>query len=390
MKKIKVAHIITRMDWGGSPDIVRILCRQLRRDNYEVALIIGPTLHPTKVTEEFLRDFKDATYLVPWLGRDISPRGDCRALFRLREILAGRRFDIVHTHTAKAGALGRVAARLAGCRRVVHMPHGNNFYGYFNPLASRLIVLIERALSAITTEFIVLSELEKKDLIDFGVASPGAIAVVPSGLEESEGDPADAAATTTKAQEKKRECGLGGARTVVGMLSRLEPVKGCGYFIEAAALVLPRFPDAAFVVVGDGSMRPALEKKARASGSGDRIIFTGWRNDALEIMSFVDIVVQPSLNEAIGRVLLEAQARGIPVVATNVGGIPEVVRDTVTGRLVPPRDPRALASAIGELLEDEHVRRAMGERARAWIDQKFSAGRMVAQVEKVYEELMGQ
>ncbi|MDD2689989.1 MAG: glycosyltransferase, partial [Candidatus Omnitrophica bacterium] len=151
MQKIKIAQIITRLDWGGSADIIRILCESLPADKYEIKLIIGKTLHPADKTKSFLKKFKDNVIVVPWLKREISPLFDFLALFNLYLILIKEKFDIVHTHTAKAGALGRLAAHLAGNRKLIHMPHGNNCYGYFNFVVTRMVVWIERFLSKYTT-----------------------------------------------------------------------------------------------------------------------------------------------------------------------------------------------------------------------------------------------
>ena len=182
MKKIKIAHVITRMDWGGSPDIVRILCQNLPKDIYEPWLITGETKHPSKKTEDFFKQCKDRIICIPALRRDIEPLNDLTTFFKLYVLFLKHRFDIVHTHTAKAGFLGRIAAKLAGVRKVVHTPHGHNFYGYFNPLASKIVVVLEKFADYFTDKIIALTELEKRDLIDYGVSNKEKIVVVKSGL----------------------------------------------------------------------------------------------------------------------------------------------------------------------------------------------------------------
>lgn len=382
MKKIKVAEIITRMDWAGSPDIIRIICGSLSADKYDIKLITGRTAYPSAGTKEFLEKFKKNVIVVPFLRRDINPFFDALALFSLYRILARERFDIIHTHTAKAGALGRLAAHLAGNRHIIHMPHGHNFYGYFNPVMSGLVIMAERALSNITDKFLLLSELEKDDMARFGVAKGEKVKIVLSGidLKIKDSGPKDASL-------KKKEFGFVTGQKIVGMVSRLEPVKGPEYFIEAAVKVAKKIDSARFLVVGEGSLRKKLEDKAESAGIGGKIVFTGWRDDVLDIISFMDILVQPSLNEAIGRVLLEAQGLGVPVIATRVGGIPAVVRGNITGILVPSKDPDKLALAVCGLLEDDERRTGMSKAAREWIDEKFSSKKMAGEIDSLYTEM---
>lgn len=383
MSKIKIAEIITRLDWGGSPDIIRILCQSLNRDKYEVKLIAGMTRYPTDKTRKFLEEFKDNFISVPCLRREINPFFDALALFKLCRILAKEEFDIVHTHTAKAGALGRLAAHFSGSRRIIHMPHGNNFYGYFNYFTSKLVILAERILSRYTSLFVALSNLEKRELIEYAVAPEEKIRVVNSGLDlEFKNIGQDDAFL------RKRSFGFDSNQRVVGMVSRLEPIKGPEYFIESIPQIIKKSIDTAFLVVGEGSLRKKLEKRAKELGLKDRITFLGWREDILKIIAFLDILVQPSLNEAIGRVLLEAQGLGIPVVATSVGGIPEIVRDGVTGILVPPKDSERLAEAVSGLLLDEEKRSGMSRKSKEWVDEKFSAQRMLKDIDTIYQEIV--
>ena len=189
-------------------------------------------------------------------------------------------------------------------------------------------------------------------------------------------------------RKKKDELQVGQDTALVGMIGRLEPVKGPEYFIEAAKLVIERFTKVKFLIVGDGSLRNKLELRCKELSIFDRFIFTGWREDIPEILAILDMLVLPSLNEAVGRILIEAGACGKPVVATSVGGIPEVVNDNETGILVPPKAPEALAQAIIALLKSEEKRQKMGKAAKNWIDEKFSAYRMVERISSLYGELV--
>lgn len=380
-RKIKVAQVITRMDWGGSPDIVRIICNKLDPQIYDITLIFGQTLYPSKKTKEFLSDFGNKSTVIQEFKRDINLFYDLFALFKMYWLFRREKFDIVHTHTAKAGALGRLAAKLAGVPRVIHMSHGHNFYGYFGAFGSALVTLVERFCSKFTDKIIALTELEKQDLIKFKVCEPEKITIVNSGLELDYYRNVTVDIVSIK-QLLKIEPYL----NLVGMISRLEPVKGAEYIVSAAKIVIEKFVNVRFLIAGEGSLREKMESEARDFGIYDKFIFLGWREDVREILSVLDVLVQPSLNEAVGRILIEAGACGIPVVAAKVGGIPEIIKDNETGILVPPKDVDNLAKGILLLLADKEKRIAMGKKAKAWVDEKFSAEKMVRDISDLYQQ----
>jgi len=381
--KLKIAQVITRMDWGGAPDIVRILCEYLE-SSVEIKLIIGPSDHLTEQTRLFLQKFKENVIIVPHLKRDINPLWDLLAFIKLFLIFKKEKFDIVHTHTTKAGFLGRIAGWLAGIPTIIYMPHGHVFYGYFGLLMSKIAITLERFVAYLTSKVMVMTELEKRDLIAFNITTPDKIIVINSGLELE-----NYKEVVVDVQSIKDELHIEEDVSVIGMIGRLEPVKGPGYLIEAARMVIEQLPRVKFLVVGDGSLRNDLESQCEELGVLNEFIFTGWKEDVHSILSILDILVLPSINEAVGRVLIEAGACGIPVVATHVGGVPEIVRDDQTGILVPPRSPEALAQAIIDLITNEHRRRQMGIAAEDWIDDKFSAYRMVEKVSNSYNGLVG-
>jgi glycosyltransferase involved in cell wall biosynthesis len=382
-KRVSVAQIITRLDWGGSPDIIRILCSSLDPEKFNVTLITGISLNQSHKTKEFLQKYREKVISISPLRRDINPVYDFLALFSLYRLFRKEKFDIVHTHTAKAGILGRIAARLAGIPRVIHTPHGHNFYGYFGSLGSKAVIHTERIMSKLTHKIIALTELEKRDLAVYHVALPSQVAVVNSGLEL---DHYRAIAVDTK--RKKEDLHIREDAVVVGMVGRLEPVKGPEYFVEAADMVLKKHPNITFLIVGDGSLYDSLKAQCSRMHISDSLIFTGWREDIPELLTMIDLLVLPSLNEAVGRILIEAGACGKPVVATRVGGIPEVVLDNKTGVLVPPRDAAEMARAIMVLAEDKKKRVSMGETAKNWVDEKFSAPTMVESIADLYHELI--
>jgi glycosyltransferase involved in cell wall biosynthesis len=382
-RKIRVAQVITRMDWGGSADILRILCTHLDPCVYDVCVIIGHTKYPTAKTSAFLKDLGGKVTVITQLKREINPFLDVWAFVKLYRLLRREKFDIVHTHTAKAGVLGRLAARAAGLKVIIHTPHGHNFYGYFGPALSKAIIIIERFVSRFTDKIIALTALEKEDFIAYKVADEHKVSLIYQGLELD--------AYTQPAVDKthmKKSFNIRAEELVIGFIGRLEPIKGLDYFIDAAGIVAEKFNNLKFILVGEGSLRPHLTKKIEDKGFASRCIFTGWREDILEINSILDILVLPSLNEAVGIALIEAQAMGVPVIATHVGGIPEVVNDKSTGLLVSPADSRGLAQAMEYLIENTQKRSEMSAAAKAWVRGKFKAEDMADKISRLYKELV--
>lgn len=381
-RKIRIAHVITRMDRGGAPDIIRLLFERSDKEQFDLTLIYGRTINPSEKSKELIQKLGKKAVLVPFLRRDINPFYDLLAWFGLFFILRKGKFDIVHTHTAKAGALGRVAAKMAGVRKVVYSLHGHDFYGYFGYWGSRAVVWAEKIASLFCDKIHVLTELEKKDLIFFNICPESKIEVIYSGVDLDLLRPSHQILDNYKQGSSKDKT------YQVGMVGRLEPVKGPQYFIDAAEIVLKQKSNVKFIVVGDGVLKDGLQQKVSDAGLAEKIIFTGWIEDVNAVLFTLDILVLPSLNEAVGRSALEAQGLGVPVVASNVGGLPEVVKDGVTGFLVAPKDPAALADAITKLLNDDNKRREMGQAARGWVDEKFSDRVMVEKFDELYRKLI--
>lgn len=370
------------MDWGGSPDIFRIICERLDPAVFDLRIIVGLTRHPTQKTTAFFAEFKDRIIFMPRLVRDPHVADDFATFRRLYAVFRKEKFDIVHTHTAKAGALARLAAFCAGVRVIIHTPHGHNFYGYYNRFISGIIVLIEKFLTSLTAKVIVLTELERADYISYGVSDSARTIALPTAVEFEELSPA------IKSRDQVRTLlGIGLDQTVIGFVGRLEPIKGPAYLLEAAHGILARYGNVVFVFMGEGSLRRELADKASARGLADRVMFVGWQENAAVLMSAFDILVLPSLNEAVGLVLIEAQAQAVPVVATKVGGIPEVVKDGETGILVPAADAAALQQVIEELLNDPPRRRAMAQNAQDFVKNRFGAGRLAQNISRVYLEM---
>jgi glycosyltransferase involved in cell wall biosynthesis len=336
----------------------------------------------TKVDLKLLSQAGVRVFEVPTLVREARPILDACALLALWRLLRRERPAIVHTHTSKAGAVGRLAAWLARVPVVIHTPHGHIFYGYYGTVASAIFRLLERLLAKITDRIVTLTDRGAQEHVRYGIAGAEKFATIHSGI-----DLAHFRSVQVDPAVKRKELGLPPEGLIVGTVGRLVPIKGLEWLLKAASRVLAEFPQACFVIIGDGPMLGELMQLTSKLGIGLRMVFVGAREDVPECLAALDLFVLPSLNEGMGRVLLEAMAVGCPVVATRVGGIPDIVADGTTGLLVPPRDDRALAEAILTLLRDRSRRAAYGEAARRHVDGRFDVETMVRNIERLYDEV---
>jgi glycosyltransferase involved in cell wall biosynthesis len=324
---------------------------------------------------------------LPALGRRVRPWSDLAALVGIYRVLKAHRPDVVHTHTAKAGTLGRLAAALYNAavpRReralVVHTFHGHVFEGYFGRVGNLLVRTIERALARISDRIVTISERQRADIVErFRVARPEQVVVVPLGLELDR-----LLALGEDGPNLRGELGIGADAFVIGFVGRLVPIKAPEVLLEAFAQVAARISDTHLLVIGDGPLRESVE--ARAAASCGRIHVLGWRHDLERIYQAADVVALTSDNEGTPVALIEAMAAGRAVVATRVGGVPDLVADGETGLLVPARDPGAMADAIAGLAEDPGRRRRLGAAARDRVRRRFGAPRLVAEIAAVYRD----
>jgi len=380
-RRIRVLHVITRLVVGGAQENTLLTVRHLDRTRYEVTLASGPSLGPEGSLEAEVP--QDVAFVrIPELVRSPHPFKDPLALQKLYRLMRRGRYHLVHTHTTKAGILGRIAARLARIPVVVHTPHGHAFHGYLGPLGTVALRRVEAALARWTDAIVCLTEAERSDHLRLGVGRPEQFEVIHSGVDLSrfrlpEGPP----------EAKRQELGLPDRARLVGCVARLVPVKGVQVLLEAVPRIRERVPDAVVVFVGDGELRPHLERRARELGVDGAVRFLGLRRDVAEIVPVFEVAVQPSLNEGMGKAAVEAMAAGKPVVASAVSGLVDVVQDGHNGVLVPPGDPQALASAIADLLTHPERARRLGETARRTA-QAYGVKAMMARLEALYGRLL--
>ena len=384
----KVVHIITRLDHGGSARETLQTVLGHDRCRFRVSIAFGrpgTTADDAALLKADLQQLGQAdvsVFQVPPLVREINPVLDAWATVALWRLLRRVRPEVVHTHTSKAGAVGRLAARLAGIPVVIHTPHGHIFYGYYGSVASAIIRLLERHLAKITDRIVTLTDRGAQEHVQYKIASPQKFVTIHGGNSL-----AQFRSLRVNATVKRKELGLPPEGPIIGTVGRLVPIKGHTWLLRAVPRVLAEFPQASVVLIGDGPLLGELKELADELGITPHVVFLGTRHDIPECLAVLDLFVLPSLNEGMGRALVEAMAVGSPVVATRVGGIPDVVADCTTGLLVPPRDDRALAEAILTLLRDRSRRAAYGEAARRYVDGRFDIETMVHNIERLYDEV---
>jgi glycosyltransferase involved in cell wall biosynthesis len=318
---------------------------------------------------------------IPELGREINARGDVMALLKLVRLLWRERPLIVHTHTAKAGFLGRLAAWLCGVPLIVHTFHGHVFRGYFGRRKTALFLTLERLLARITDQVLTVNEQQREELLGYRVAPADKIQALHLGLDLEElatrpGDPA----------LMRAKWGVPLEAPLVGIVARLVAIKGHELFLDAAALMHRRRPEVRFVLVGDGERRRELEKYARRAGVA--AVFAGWESDLRSVYAALDAVCLTSHNEGSPVALIEALAAGKPVISTAVGGVVDLIEDGVNGLLVRDRSPAAFASCIDWVLDEPAEAQAMGQRGRASVYPEYDVSRLVRDVEALYERLL--
>jgi glycosyltransferase involved in cell wall biosynthesis len=386
----RIVHIITRMDRGGSAQNTLLTCAALS-GSYEQVLVYGLSLESRMTelerssVEKGIQEAEKRGVRIVRLSslvRRVDPVRDLSALVSLWRLMVCEKPDIVHTHTSKAGILGRLAARLARVPAVVHTPHGHVFYGHFGSLASKIYLLVERIMSRITDRLIALTQGERDDYTALSVCHPKKVVTIHSGVDIDH-----YLNVTVNVQRKRKSLGLEPEGLVVGTVGWLLPIKGPMYLLRAMAEVWKRYPRSSLVYVGKGDLEGELRREASRMGASEKVRFLGWRDDIHEILPVLDIFVLPSLNEGMGRVLVEAMAAGRPLVASNVGGISDLVFQGENGLLVPPADPKALAHELVFLISNPGKRRKMGEKGREMAVQ-FGTDSMVQKIDQLYLDML--
>jgi glycosyltransferase involved in cell wall biosynthesis len=380
---VRVLRVFSRLNVGGPSVHVILLTAGLAGRGYHTRLVVGREAPWEGNCLDLAAQRGVAVEMLDGLGREIRPLDDLRAFLGLWRLMRRFRPHIVHTHASKAGLLGRVAAVLARVPVVVHTYHGHVLRGYFGRLRTGVFRLAERTLAWASDAIVAVSESVKGDLVAMGVAPAAKVRVVPLGLD------LEPLSRDLPRGSLRDEARVPAEAPLVGIVGRLAPIKDVAAFLEAAAVVRRAQPDVRFAVVGDGEERQALEAQARGLGLGDAVHFHGWRREMAAVYGDLDVVVNASRNEGTPVALLEALAAARPVVATDVGGTPDVLCRGAHGILVPAADPAALAAAILATLAAPDEAHERARRGQVHVLAHHAAERLVGDVDALYRDLLG-
>ncbi len=381
--RIKVLHVITRMEEGGAPRALLSLLDGIdgREFTQSLAAAAGP---PGSDLLGCGRDLGIEVHEIRTFTREVSPVRDALSLLSLVALMRKNRYDIIHTHTSKAGFLGRLAGRLAGHRRLIYSPHGNIFTGYFPRWEAGIYTFVERIAAGWCERIVTLSDAGRREFLERGIGTEGKYRTVYNGIDvEAFGKGADRKGV-------RNDLGFGDDNLVVVCVGRMVPIKGYDSVVRASKEIISGLAPkkVRFLMVGEGPLKVELMEEAGALGVGGNFTFLGFRDDVSRLLSACDLMVMPSLNEGLGMSIVEAMALSLPVVASRVGGIAEVVDDGVTGILVSPSNPADLAKSCVEVLRDKGMAKKMGRAGRVRAEALFDIKSAVKNTKALYREMM--
>lgn len=379
-RPIKILRIIARLNIGGPAIHVSLLTAKLNDAEYQSMLVCG-SIEPGEGDMSYYAEQHGVRpFIVPELSRSLNPIRDLRTLWKLWRVIRREKPDVVHTHTAKAGFVGRWAAKLAGVPVIVHTFHGHVFEGYFGPRKTQMFIGLERFTSRITDVILTLTEGLRRELVDkYHITRPERITVLPLGL-----DLQPFADTPRKSGVFRQAWGIAADAPLVGISGRFVTVKNHALFVEAAAKIHAARPDARFVMIGDGELRAQVEAQIDALGLREVVIITGWLRDLTVAYADMDVFVISSVNEGTPVTIIEALSAGCPVVATRVGGLADLLEGGRFGTLTPSGDRDALAAGVLAVLAEPpdttDAQRAMLNR--------YGIDRLAADLRALYRALL--
>ena len=384
-RKIKVAHIIARMISGGADENTLFTMEGLDKNKYEIDLIAGEELD-----ESILNKVKNNHFniiQIKGLKWKLNFLHDPIVLLKLIKLLKRKRYDIVHTHTTKAGILGRIAARIAGVPIIVHGLHGSTFQAFDSSLLNRLLFLFERLTGRFTDAYISVSGVLSEKYIEKGIGKKENYHTVYSGMEL---ETFYGVRGKIDCKKKRRELGIGLEDFVIGNVARLETRKGHIFLIDALKNMMEERKGCPvkLLIIGEGEERGNLENYVKEANLEKKVIFTGYREDVEELMAIMDIFILTSLREGLPRVLVQATAVGVPSVAFNVDGVPEIIEDNYNGFLVKAGDVKQLTKRIMQYIDHKELLMLHGKNGRELIKGRWSIEDMVDKIDEIYQNLL--
>jgi len=383
---MRIVHVITRMIIGGAQENTLYTVAGLLEKGYDVLLVSGPSRGREGSLEPVIAGRRIPFRAIRELVRDFHPVLDPIAFLKLGLLFRRERFDVIHTHSAKAGFLGRLAARVfSPSSMVVHTVHGLSFHAYQNPLVRSIYVLAEKVALGCTDGFIAVGEVMVEKSLKAGLGPRSRYTVVYSGFDVRQYEGA-----AGRRLSMRQALGVRDDEILIGMIGRLFPLKGQEYLLRAFVRIAADLPSAKLLFVGDGILRAGFQKFAETHNLAGRILFPGLvpPDKIPDYASAMDIGAHTSLREGLPRAVVQIMAAGKPVVAFDIDGAREVVRDGETGFLVPPGNETVLENRLRFLLAHPADAATMGARARAAVTAAFSIETMVAEIEKVYFNIL--
>ena len=379
MARIRVLQIVTRLAVRGVPRHVLAIAAGLDPERFAVEVLAGRSEPGEGELWQEAQVRGIATLRIPSLQRPVKPLADVRALVAIYRQIRRGGYDIVHTHISKGGILGRLAARCAGVPVVVHTYHGRVEEVHGCSLKSRFFRACERRAASWSDALIAVSEETVRLCLSGGIGTADQYRMIHNGI--------DLRYFMDYRSVEQTSLGLEG-KPIIGTIGSLKEEKGLDVLLRSLSGLVQRYPHIQLCVIGDGPLRVSLEEEARQLGIGDRVHFPGIVADVRPWLAVFDLFVTPSIREGLPTVLLEAMAMGCPVIASRVGGVPEIIRDGENGLLVPARDSALLEEAIGQLAGSSEMRTRMGEAGRRRVAEEFAQERMLKLLEEEYEQLL--
>jgi len=373
---MRICHVITKPELGGAQLSTLNLVSNLPKDKYEISVITSST----GILKNSFKGLKDAkVYFSLFLGRPINPIVDILAFIHILTIYRCNDFKIIHTHSSKAGIIGRWAAYFAGAPVILHTVHGWPFNDYQPVLIKRFYIILEKITASFTSKLICVSKKDIETGLKYRIAPEEKFILIKYGIPLSEFKNSNC-----DREKKRKEIGIDNNAPVIGMVSCLKPQKAPLDYVKACIDIYNNRPDVNFLLIGDGVLKKRCKRELKKSPMNGRFIFTGWRRDIPEMLDIIDIMVMTSIWEGLPIAIIEALSKGKPVIATDAGGVRELVKDGITGYVTRPGEYRDTSRRVLEILKDNDSFLRMREEAVKSIDSSFDIKAMVDKVDGLY------
>ena len=373
---MRICHVITKPELGGAQLSLLSLVSNLPKDKYTVSVITSSS-GILKADFEKLKNVR--TYFSPFLIRPISPIVDILAFIHIYNIYKRNSFKIIHTHSSKAGILGRWAAFFARVPVILHTVHGWSFNDYQPLLIKKFYIFVERITARFTARIICVSKKDIETGLKYKIAQLEKFTLIRYGIPLSVFKKSN-----SQKEHKKKELGINNNGPVVGMVSCLKPQKAPLDYVKACIDIYDKMPGVNFLLVGDGVLRKRCKEELAKSGLNGRFIFTGWRRDVADILDIIDVVVLTSKWEGMPIAIIEALSKGKPVVVTDTGSSRELVKEGVTGYLTKPEDYKETSLKVLKILKDKDLADRMSREAVLSISDSFDIKAMAGKIEELY------